>query len=102
MVMQPEKKRLTYELGDGTVIIVDVQPVLSVTTLPKPPPKVRAPSPSSPRPTRRPDRPASARPRGPVPGSQSRSSVASGKKCRYGRAWSTTQAKLGRCNRRWR
>ncbi|MDZ3799482.1 MAG: hypothetical protein U0T03_11865 [Xanthomonadales bacterium] len=45
MVMQPEKKRLTYELGDGTVIIVDVQdvqPVLSVTTLPKPPPKVRA------------------------------------------------------------
>ena len=42
MAMQAEKKRLTYELGDGTVIVVDVPPVFSVTTLPKPPPKVRA------------------------------------------------------------
>ena len=39
MATRVQKKRVSIELGDGVYIDVDVKPVLSGTSVPKPPPK---------------------------------------------------------------
>lgn len=39
MARRLQKKRVSIELGDNTVIDVDIRPVLSGATVPKPPPK---------------------------------------------------------------
>ena len=40
MATRVQKKRVSIELGDGVFIDVDIKPVLSGTSVPKPPPKV--------------------------------------------------------------
>ena len=39
MATRVQKKRVSIELGDGVFIDVDIKPVLSGTSVPKPPPK---------------------------------------------------------------